>query len=190
MLTATRMPTATSAGITAPGWRASAPFFGVTTNEPLRRSTVNTVDRTWIQKFAAASAKAAKVYEPAPASAAVRERDGEVGREVEQELRRVDAGRSAGRRRAAGPPGSSCRSARSSRTGSTRPRAGTAPSAPAEAAPAARAGARTGSPGPSAAAARRRPPCPPARGRATARPAGRRTSSPSRAGGSRARSPR
>ena len=30
----------TSAGITAPGWRASAPFFGVTTNEPLLRSTV------------------------------------------------------------------------------------------------------------------------------------------------------
>ena len=28
MLAATSIPTTTSAGITAPGWRASAPFFG------------------------------------------------------------------------------------------------------------------------------------------------------------------
>ena len=33
-------PTHTSAGITAAGWRAPAPFLGVTTNEPFLRSTV------------------------------------------------------------------------------------------------------------------------------------------------------
>ena len=72
MLAETSTPTAASAGITAAGWRASAPFFGRHDERALLAAApCRSWTSTWIQKFAAASAKAAKVYEPAPASAAV-----------------------------------------------------------------------------------------------------------------------
>ena len=61
MLAATSIATATSAGITAAGWRAPAPFFGVTTNEPFLPAPCRSVESMWIQKFAADSAKAANV---------------------------------------------------------------------------------------------------------------------------------
>jgi hypothetical protein len=56
--TANNTPIATSAGATVRGWRSRAPCFGVTTNDPRRRSSTRIVACTWIQKLAACSARA------------------------------------------------------------------------------------------------------------------------------------
>ena len=62
----------TSAGITALGWRAAAPFFGVTTKEPLLRSTVNTVARHVDPEVGGGQREGREACtRPPPASAAV-----------------------------------------------------------------------------------------------------------------------